>query len=140
MTTQLNVAMSEIFRALNRSLRPGAVSCIRANDSTSPNSFDKRLVKAQIRLLLLPDIIARKAGAGAEFVVGYDMLEFCDRFVSRMQEKVEQRIEQCARSNGWKEKDYVIGNSGQVWLTYATRKTWTSEAFIPSMTLPSMPF
>ncbi|KAF8634627.1 hypothetical protein AX15_000804 [Amanita polypyramis BW_CC] len=126
-TTQLNSTMSEIFAALDRSPRLWVVSCIRPNDSASPNSFDKRRVKAQIRSLLLPDAVARKAGNGAEFVVGYDQLEFCDRFVPTMQGRVEERIEQCARANGWREgSDYVVGGgagAGKVWLTYNAWKT-----------------
>ncbi|KAM6496484.1 glycosyltransferase family 2 protein [Amanita muscaria] len=130
-TTQLNSTMLEIFAALDRSPRLWAVSCIRPNDSASPNSFDKRRVKAQVRSLLLPDIVARKAGnasGGAEFVVGYDKLEFCERFVPRMQGRNEERIEQCARSNGWKSgRDCIVGGGGvgegKVWLTYAAWKT-----------------
>lgn len=126
-TTQLNSTMSEIFAALDRSPRLWAISCIRPNDSESPNSFDKRRVKAQIRSLLLPDIVARKTGNGADFVIGCDQLEFCERFVPTMQGQEEERIAQCARSNGWREgHDYVIGGGagvGKVWMTYDAWKT-----------------
>ncbi|PFH50393.1 glycosyltransferase family 2 protein [Amanita thiersii Skay4041] len=125
-TTQLNNTMSEVFAALDRSSRLWAISCIRPNDSASPNSFDKRRVKAQVRALLLPDIVARKCGSEAEFVVGYDKSEFCNRFVPTMQGREAERIEQCARANGWREgRDYAVGGGGgigKVWLTYEAWK------------------
>ncbi|KAF8627926.1 hypothetical protein AX17_006081 [Amanita inopinata Kibby_2008] len=126
-TTQLNTTMSEVFAALDRSPRLWVISCIRPNDSASPNSFDKRRVKAQIRALLLPDIVARKTGNGTEFVVGYSKLEFCERFVPTMRGQEAERIEQCARANGWKEgRDYYVGGGGgvgKVWLTYEAWKS-----------------
>lgn len=126
-TTQLNSTMSEIFAALDRSPRLWAISCIRPNDSESPNSFDKRRAKAQIRSLLLPDIVARKTGNGAELIIGYDQLEFCERFVPTMQGREEERIKQCARANGWTEGlDYQTGGGagvGKVWMTYDAWKT-----------------
>jgi chitin synthase len=58
-TTQLDFTLSEIFASLERA-KLWTISCIRPNDSGSPNSFDKRRVKSQIRSLLLPDHTARK--------------------------------------------------------------------------------
>ncbi|KAK2463731.1 hypothetical protein APHAL10511_004224 [Amanita phalloides] len=125
-TTQLNSTVPELFGALDRSPRIWSLSCIRPNDSGSSNSFDKRRVKAQIRALLLPDVVARKTGG--EWVVGVEPAEFCDRFVPTMQGRVGERIEQCARANGWKEGvDYVVGAGagpgGRVWMTYPAWKT-----------------
>jgi hypothetical protein len=48
-----------IFASLERT-KLWTISCIRPNDSGSPNSFDKRRVKSQIRSLLLPGLTARK--------------------------------------------------------------------------------
>ncbi|KAK7436106.1 hypothetical protein VKT23_019308 [Stygiomarasmius scandens] len=84
------------------------VSCTRPNDSGSANSFDKRRVKAQIRSLLLPDIVSRKS---MEFIADYELDVFCDRYVPRMQGSAQERITQCVRANGWKEGiDYLVGH------------------------------
>ena len=118
-TTQLNFTLSEIFTSLERA-KLWTISCIRPNDSGSPNSFDKRRVKSQIRSLLLPDLTARKT---TEYVADYELLEFCERYVPTMRGSEEERIIQCARANGWKEgEDYVCG-SKNIWLGYKAWKT-----------------
>jgi chitin synthase len=113
-TTQLNFTLSEIFANLDRS-RLWIVSCIRPNDSSSPNSFDKRRVKAQIRFLLLPDFIARRS---TEFVVDFEQVQFCDRYVPTMRGSEAERIRQCAAANGWQQGlDYTMGHR-MIWLTF----------------------
>ncbi|KAF8868757.1 chitin synthase [Gymnopilus junonius] len=117
-TTQLNFVLSEIFSALDRT-HLWSISCIRPNDSSSANSFDKRRVKAQIRSLLLPDLVARKS---VDYIVSYELDEFCDRYVPTMRGETRERIIQCARANGWKEgADYVCGNN-RIWLAYGAWK------------------
>ncbi|KAF5369698.1 hypothetical protein D9615_010145 [Tricholomella constricta] len=118
-TAQLNFTLSEIFASLDRT-RLWNLACIRPNDSGSPNSFDKRRVKAQIRALLLPDVAARRS---AEYVADYEVEAFCERYVPTMRGSEEQRITQCTRANGWLEGvDYARG-SGRIWLSYAAWKT-----------------
>ncbi|KAG5641699.1 hypothetical protein DXG03_004417 [Asterophora parasitica] len=118
-TAQLNFTLSEIFASLDRT-RLWNLACIRPNDSGSPNSFDKRRVKAQIRSLLLPDLVARRS---AEYVADYEIAAFCERYVPTMRGSEEERITQCARANGWLEgADYARG-SGRIWLSYAAWKT-----------------
>ncbi|KAF9443985.1 glycosyltransferase family 2 protein [Macrolepiota fuliginosa MF-IS2] len=117
-TTQLNFTLSEIFSTLDKT-RLWTISCIRPNDSSSPNSFDKRRVKAQIRALLLPDLVARKS---VEYVVDFEVGAFCERYVGRMRGEDEERIRQCVRSNGWREGvDFVVGHRC-VWIAYAAWK------------------
>ncbi|OSX59590.1 glycosyltransferase family 2 protein [Postia placenta MAD-698-R-SB12] len=117
-TTQLNHQLSEITASLDRT-RLWTVSCIRPNDSGSSNSFDKRRVKAQIRALLLPDLVARRK---TDFIVDYEHTTFCDRFVPRIQGSESERIRQCARANGWEDGiDYVVGHRS-IWLTYSAWK------------------
>ncbi|KAI0317932.1 chitin synthase-domain-containing protein [Amylostereum chailletii] len=117
-TTQLNYTLSEIVASLDRA-HPWTVSSIRPNDSSSPNSFDKRRVKAQIRSLLLPDIISRKM---TDFVVDHDQAQFCDRYVPTMRGSEEERIRQCAQANGWKEgSDYALGHRS-IFLSYGAWK------------------
>ena len=118
-TSQLNFTISEIFASLERA-KLWTISCIRPNDSGSPNSFDKRRVKSQIRSLLLPDLTARKT---TEYIADYELLEFCERYVPTMRGSEEERIVQCARANGWTEgEDYVCG-SRNIWLGYKAWKT-----------------
>ncbi|CAL1699920.1 unnamed protein product [Somion occarium] len=114
-TTQLNYTLSEIAASLDRA-RLWTVSCIRPNDSGSPNSFDKRRVKMQIKSLLLPDLVARRK---KEFVVDMEHLTFCDRYVPTIGGSELERIQQCARANGWQEGvDYAVGHRS-IWLTYS---------------------
>ncbi|EIN11094.1 chitin synthase [Punctularia strigosozonata HHB-11173 SS5] len=106
-TTQLNYNISELLRILDNT-RSWTVSCIRPNDSGSPNSFDKRRVKSQIRSLLLPDIVARRR---VEYTVEFEQTAFCDRYVPTMRGSEGERIRQCAQANGWHEgRDYVLGH------------------------------
>ncbi|KAI0782569.1 glycosyltransferase family 2 protein [Abortiporus biennis] len=117
-TTQLNYNLSVLLSNIDRT-RLWTVSCIRPNDSGSPNSFDKRRVKAQIRSLLLPDIVARRQH---EFVVDMEQSAFCERYVPTMRGSEIERIRQCAGSNGWNENvDYVVGHRS-IWLTYGAWK------------------
>ncbi|OBZ70379.1 Chitin synthase 8 [Grifola frondosa] len=103
-TTQLNYNLSEIMSSLDRA-RLWTISCIRPNDSGSSNSFDKRRVKAQIRSLLLPDVVARRK---ADYVVDFEHAAFCDRYVPTIGGSEQERIAQCARANGWQDgMDYV---------------------------------
>ena len=122
-TTQLNYTLSELFTWLDRT-RLWTISCIRPNDSGSPNSFDKRRVKAQARSLLIPDIVARRS---IEYVADYSQSDFCERYVPTMRGSEAERIRQCAASNGWQESvEYMIGHRS-IWLSYAAWKTVEDE-------------
>ncbi|KAF9647836.1 P-loop containing nucleoside triphosphate hydrolase protein [Thelephora ganbajun] len=117
-TTQINYTLSQIFATMDHT-HHWFVSCIRPNDSGSPNSFDKRRVKAQIRSLLLPDIVARRQ---KEFTVDFDQTELCERYLPTMRGAEADRIRQWAQANGWTEgSDYVLGHRS-IWLTYAAWK------------------
>ena len=117
-TTQINYTLSQIFATMDHT-RHWFVSCIRPNDSGSANSFDKRRVKAQIRSLLLPDIVARRQ---KEFTVDFEQTEFCERYVPTMRGTEADRIRQCAQANGWTEGfDYVLGHRS-IWLRYGAWK------------------
>ena len=117
-TTQINYTLSQIFSTMDHA-HHWFVSCIRPNDSGSPNSFDKRRVKAQIRSLLLPDIVTRRQ---REFTVDFRQREFCERYVPTMRGTEADRIRQCAQANGWVEgSDYALGHRS-IWLTYGAWK------------------
>lgn len=113
-TTQLNHTLSVILSSLDQTYL-WTISCIRPNDSGSPNSFDKRRVKAQIRALLLPEIVARRS---IEYVADYALSEFCQRYAPTMQGSDLERIRQCAASHGWQEgPDFKVGHR-LIWLSY----------------------
>lgn len=118
-TTQLNFNLSELLATLDQ-MKLWTVLCIRPNDSMSPNSFDKRRVKAQVRSLLLPDLAARRA---TEYIADYEHEEFCDRYVPTMRGDVPLRIRQCVQANGLREgEDYAVGHRS-IWLSYSAWKT-----------------
>ncbi|KAH9006852.1 glycosyltransferase family 2 protein [Lactarius hatsudake] len=118
-TTQLNFALSEIIANLDRA-RLWTVSCIRPNDSGSPNSFDKRRIKTQIRSLLLPNIIARRK---TEYIADLEHSDFCERYVPMTSGSPEERIRQCIQANGWAEgTDFALGHR-MIWLAYGAWKT-----------------
>ena len=118
-TTQLNFTLSEIIATLDRT-RLWMVSCIRPNDSGSPNSFDKRRIKTQIRSLLLSNIIARRK---VEYIVDFDHSDFCERYLPMTSGSIEERLWQCIRSNGWTEgADFALGHR-MIWLAYSAWKT-----------------
>ena len=116
-STQINYTLSSLLSSPISKSRIWSLSCIRPNDSGSPNSFDKRRVKNQIRSLLLPDVASRKS---TEYIVDFDLGQFCERYVPTMRGSEHERITQCARANGWSEGvggDYVVGK-GRIWLGY----------------------
>lgn len=118
-TTQLNFTLSEIIANLDLA-RLWTVSCIRPNDSGSPNSFDKRRVKTQIRSLLLPNVIARRK---TEYVVDLEYDVFCERYVPTAPGSTQERIQRCVQANGWREGvDFALGHR-MIWLAYGPWKT-----------------
>ena len=93
---------------------------ISPNDSGLPNSFNKRCVKSQIQSLLPPDLTAQKTTG---YIADYELIEFCEPCVPTMRGLEQERMFQCARSNGWKEgEDYVYGSKNS-WLGYGAWKT-----------------
>ncbi|EIW76465.1 glycosyltransferase family 2 protein [Coniophora puteana RWD-64-598 SS2] len=122
-STQVNHALSEVLLGAMDQV-PGSkmwtVSCIRPNDSGSANSFDKRRVKAQVRALLLPDIVARRS---VEYVAEYEHATFCARYVGpRAQGTEEEKIKALCAQNGWREgTEYAVGLRC-VWLSYGAWK------------------
>ena len=113
-STQLNACLSNLLETLDRT-RIWTVACIRPNDSGQPNSFDKRRVKAQVRSLLLPDLVNRRQ---VDYIANYGLVEFCTRHELRNQPTVEA-VEAFAQSKGWlREIDYAIGLE-RIWMGWA---------------------
>jgi chitin synthase len=122
-TTQLNFTLSEVIANLDR-MRLWTVSCIRPNDSGSPNSFDKRRVKAQIHSLLLPNVILRRK---TEYVADLEQDTFCERYVPAAPGTTDEKIRQYAMANGWREGiDFALGHR-MIWLSYNSWKTAEDE-------------
>ncbi|KAH9965963.1 glycosyltransferase family 2 protein [Russula dissimulans] len=122
-TTQLNFTLSEVIANLDR-MRLWTVSCIRPNDSGSPNSFDKRRVKTQIRSLLLPNIIVRRK---TEYVADLEQDGFCERYVPPAPGSPEEKIRQYSLARGWREGiDFALGHR-MIWLSYDAWKAAEDE-------------
>jgi chitin synthase len=122
-TTQLNFTLSEIIENLDR-MRLWTVSCIRPNDSGSPNSFDKRRVKTQIRSLLLSNVMVRRK---TEYVVDMEQDGFCERYIPTVPGSAEEKIRQYSLANGWREGiDLALGHR-MIWLSYGAWKTAEDE-------------
>ncbi|KAG8898841.1 hypothetical protein FRB99_007125 [Tulasnella sp. 403] len=119
-TTQLNHDVAYLLSQLDRT-HIWTVSCIRPNDSASPNSFDKRRVKSQIRSLLLPDMVSRRK---VDYVVDYDHEEFCERYnLDDSGDIAAERIRAFMRPLAWmvEGSDYAIGHR-RIWLAYSAWK------------------
>ncbi|KAJ7590720.1 chitin synthase [Mycena floridula] len=102
---QLSHSLTTILDSLPSSL--WTIMGIRPNDSASPNSFDRKRVKAQIINSGLAEYVARMS---VEYPVSVPHAEFCERYVPTMRGEILERISQCARANGWvQDKDYVVG-------------------------------
>ena len=122
-TTQLNFTLSEVIENLGR-MRLWTVSCIRPNDSGSPNSFDKRRVKTQIRSLLLPNVLVRRK---TEYVADMEQDSFCERYFAMAPGTTEEKIRQYSLANGWREGiDFALGHR-MIWLSYGAWKTAEDE-------------
>ncbi|KAF7289054.1 Glycosyltransferase family 2 protein [Mycena chlorophos] len=116
---QLDSTLSAMLHGSSHA-RLWTITCIRPNDSGSANSFDKKRVRTQLRALLVPALIQRVSGG--DYVADFDAEEFCARYVPTMQGSIEERIEQCARSGGWREgEDYRLAG-GRVWIEYGAWK------------------
>ncbi|KAG6335389.1 hypothetical protein ID866_3703 [Astraeus odoratus] len=113
-TTQLSQTLCDVLSNIE-GIQLWTVTCISPNDNGFSNSLDKRRVKAQIRRLNIPEMIARRT---VDFVVEFDYTEFCERYRPTMRGSHAERIRQCVQSNGWKEgMDFAIGHQ-KIWLTY----------------------
>ena len=122
-TTQLNFTLSEVIANLER-MRLWTVSCIRPNDSGSPNSFDKRRVKTQIRSLLLPNVVVRRK---IEYAVDLEQDAFCERYIPGAAGLTDEKIRQYTLANGWREGiDFALGHR-MIWLSYNTWKMAEDE-------------
>jgi chitin synthase len=114
-TTQLNATLSDLFLSLEQS-RTWDVLCIRPNDNSIPNSFDKRRVKSQIRSFLLPDLVKRRQ---TDYVADFELNDFVSRYgLPPSDSDPASSIGSYVSSRGWTEGlDYAIGERS-VWLSY----------------------
>lgn len=120
LTSQINANLSEVLRALDQT-HMWNVACIRPNDSGSPNSFDKRRVKSQLRSLLIADTVARHS---TQYSVDYSFDAFCERYAyaDTIGQDPLDRISAVLQDYGLVEgSDYVLGH-GSVWLSYLAFK------------------
>jgi chitin synthase len=116
-TAQLNATISTMLTHLART-RIWTVACIRPNDSGHANSFDKRRVKAQVRALLLPDLINRLQ---IDYVADYTYPDFCTRHGIPLDQPPEE-VDAFAQDRAWvRGVDYDMGQE-RVWLGWEAWK------------------
>lgn len=118
-STQLNATLAELLTSLQLS-RTWDVLCIRPNDNSLPNSFDKRRVREQIRSYLLPDLVKRRA---SEFIADLEFADFVTRYgiePASDSDGVEATVKAFATGRSWTEGlDFAVGEH-RVWLSYDT--------------------
>jgi chitin synthase len=114
-TAQLNATLATVFDTVDRT-RVWGVHCIRPNDSGHANSYDRRRIKAQVRALLLPDLIKRRE---VDYIAEYPLEQFCVRHSMPVHD-AHRVVEDFAQTNGWNAgTDYAIGNE-RIWLSYSS--------------------
>lgn len=112
-TAQINGTLTTLFDTIDRT-RIWGVHCLRPNDSGHANSYDRRRIKAQVRSLLLPDIVNRRQ---VDYVAEFPLDQFCVRH-ALPSDNMHEQIEEFARTHGWMPgSDYAIGNE-RVWLSW----------------------
>ncbi|KIY44928.1 hypothetical protein FISHEDRAFT_77147 [Fistulina hepatica ATCC 64428] len=116
-TTQLNETLIRVLAAVtgegSASRRPpprlSLLSCIRANDSRSANSFRVPRVRQQLVALSLSEMVARAASVGSVMDITMDLHDWCARYVPNMRGTLAERLEQSVRKYGWRDGvDYTI--------------------------------
>ncbi|BEJ14553.1 hypothetical protein CspHIS471_0403200 [Cutaneotrichosporon sp. HIS471] len=112
-TAQMNGTLSTLFDTIDRT-RVWGVHCLRPNDSGHANSFDRRRIKAQVRSLLIPDLINRRQ---VDYVAEIPLEDFCFRH-ALSHDNAHEHVEEFARSHGWiPGTDYAIGNN-RIWMSW----------------------
>lgn len=123
-TRQINAALSELLLCMSKAETTWTVLAIRPNDIEQPNLFEVRKVKAQVRALLLADLVERKR---YEYVSGISFEDFCERYSScglvqaataATVTEPREKIQAFVIANAWREKsDFTLGNE-KIWLAY----------------------
>lgn len=112
-SAQLNSTLSTIFDTVDCT-RVWGVHCIRPNDTGHANSYDRRRIKAQVRSLLLPDLVNRRQ---IDYVADFPLQQFCVRHALPVHD-MHTAVEEFARTHGWTTGvDYAIG-SERLWLSW----------------------
>ena len=115
-TTQVDSILAGLLARLERSnVEVWTVACIRPNDSGSPNSFDKRRVRHQIRALGLVDLVVKRA---VEWAGDWSIPEFFDKIGHVNSRNSADDVREWAREVGWGEGvDYALGKE-RIWVTW----------------------
>lgn len=115
-TTQVDSTLAGLLARLERSnVEMWTVSCIRPNDSGSPNSFDKRRVRHQVRALGLVDLIVKRA---VEWAGDWGIDEFFEKIGHGNSRNSADDVREWAREVGWGEGvDYALGKE-RIWVTW----------------------
>ncbi|KAG9288075.1 hypothetical protein G9A89_017670 [Geosiphon pyriformis] len=110
--TQLYTILNQLLDSLGET-RMWNVIQIRPNDNHEPNVFDAKRVKSQVRVFLIPDIVARKR---IDYTAHYTFSDFLSRYESIVQPlNVEsspsdrQKIQNFLSISGWGEGAVSLG-------------------------------
>ncbi|KAL1916705.1 uncharacterized protein VTP21DRAFT_5409 [Calcarisporiella thermophila] len=119
---QLYSTLTELFTTLG-STRLWNVYHIRPNDAESPDQFDLKRVKQQVRAFLLPDLAARNR---TEYMIPYPFADFMSRYQSIIEplnldesRNDRQKVEAIVAIMGW--TDIAVGREN-IWLSDTTWK------------------
>jgi chitin synthase len=115
-TTQVDSTLAGLLARLERSnVELWTVACIRPNDSGSPNSFDKRRVRHQVRALGLVDLVVKRT---VEWAGDWSIAEFFNKIGHGSSRDSADDVREWAREVGWGEGvDYSLGKE-RVWVTW----------------------
>jgi chitin synthase len=115
-TSQVDSTLATLLARLERAdVNVWTVACIRPNDSGSPNSFDKRRVRHQVRALGLVDLVVKRA---VEWAGDWSLAEFFEKTGHDGSRGSADDVREWAREVGWGEGvDYTLGKE-RVWVSW----------------------
>lgn len=121
---QLYITLRDLFNTM-ADTRIYNIIHIRPNDMQSPDMFDAKRVRSQVRAFLLPDLTLRCAQEYANYYTFAEFLMRYDRLVYSLQideSKPERsRIESVCAIMNWTEAQAYIG-AEMIWLSFETWK------------------
>ncbi|CAO3687737.1 unnamed protein product [Rhizopus stolonifer] len=121
---QIYMTMRDLFYSMAET-RIYQIIHLRPNDTQTPDGFDLKRVKAQIRAFLLPDLIVRASVEYANYLTCSEFLVRYERLLSSLQidhtKPEKEQVNDVRAIMNWAEPQAFIGQE-MVWLAYDTWK------------------
>ncbi|KAI7889478.1 chitin synthase [Mucor mucedo] len=121
---QLYMTLRDLFYTMSDT-RIYNIIHIRPNDTQSPDVFDPKRVKAQVRAFLLPDLTFRSAVDYANYYTFGEFLMRYENFVNSLQidhtKPEREQVENVRAIMNWVEPQAFIGHD-MIWFSYETWK------------------